>query len=486
MCSLYLGENLISGQTTLVGESRNIGQIIPSAIPLTDAGLHLLDGSLILGSGIYSAFVDYIADLYNADPTASYFAQGDYINISSEGTAISGGDYSGYPVTNAFDGDTSTVWGCAQLGTNVVGNAYIGRSGLTSPVRKIRMYQGYPTQVLNYCTDFKFQYSNDGSTWIDIDTVTNGVNLTWQEWVLPDYTPSGATHSFRILATGGFTGGSSNNWTVGELQIFKLGSAEQWWQNQVTTYGVCGKFVYDSVNNTVRLPKYNSKIYTGGGTAPIIGNGMTLGLTNGNTNYGLSGWGGDTFSQVIPSLYGTTIGSSGSDSSNQSLSLGITTDATKSGIISDLSNITTSLDGYWYIVIATTTKTDVEVDLDQVATDLNSKVNVGDLTQCHVVVETYQNGTSWYRVYDDGWCEQGGDYTLSSNNGSISISFLKPFNNTNYSILVSKQVDNNYDQSVYAPKIRTRSTTGFIGACNVDVSNSLFIWQASGYIAVGE
>ena len=213
---------------------------------------------------------------------------------------------------------------------------------------------------------------------------------------------------------------------------------------------------------------------------------MTLGLTNGNTNYGLSGWGGDTFSQVIPSLYGTTIGSSGSDSSNQSLSLGITTDATKSGIISDLSNITTSLDGYWYIVIATTTKTDVEVDLDQVATDLNSKVNVGDLTQCHVVVETYQNGTSWYRVYDDGWCEQGGDYTLSSNNGSISISFLKPFNNTIYSILVSKQVDNNYDQSVYVPKIRTRSTTGFIGACNVDVSNSLFIWQASGYIAVGE
>jgi hypothetical protein len=58
--SLYLGENLISGQTTLVGESRNIGQIIPSAIPLTDAGLHLLDGSLILGNGIYSDFVDYM------------------------------------------------------------------------------------------------------------------------------------------------------------------------------------------------------------------------------------------------------------------------------------------------------------------------------------------------------------------------------------------------------------------------------------------
>jgi hypothetical protein len=69
--SLYLGENLISGQTTLVGESRNIGQIIPSAIPLTDAGLHLLDGSLINSNGIYSDFVDYIASIYDA--SASYF-----------------------------------------------------------------------------------------------------------------------------------------------------------------------------------------------------------------------------------------------------------------------------------------------------------------------------------------------------------------------------------------------------------------------------
>jgi hypothetical protein len=30
---------------------------------------------------------------------------------------------------------------------------------------------------------------------------------------------------------------------------------ETTWQQSITTYGVCGKFVYDSVNNTVRLPK---------------------------------------------------------------------------------------------------------------------------------------------------------------------------------------------------------------------------------------
>ena len=37
--SLYLGENLISGVATPVEPSRNIGQIIESIVPLTDAGL---------------------------------------------------------------------------------------------------------------------------------------------------------------------------------------------------------------------------------------------------------------------------------------------------------------------------------------------------------------------------------------------------------------------------------------------------------------
>ena len=41
---------------------KNIGEIITSSIPLTDAGLHLLDGSLIQGGGIYDDFVQYIAD----------------------------------------------------------------------------------------------------------------------------------------------------------------------------------------------------------------------------------------------------------------------------------------------------------------------------------------------------------------------------------------------------------------------------------------
>lgn len=241
--SLYLGENLISGQATLVGESRNIGQIIPSTIPLTDAGLHLLDGALIQGSGIYSAFVDYIAGL---DLTASYF-----------------------------------------------------------------------------CT-------------------------------------------------------------------------EQEWQASIAQYGVCGKFVYDSVNNTVRLPKYSNKIYTQelDTTAPVVGNGMTLGLTNGTQNYGLSGWGGDSFTQVVTSIYGQPVGITGSGPVNRSVSLGVTSDPTKSGLIAQLSDITTSLDGYYYIVVATSTKTDIQVDIDEVVTDLNGKADV-DLSNINASQSAKNEIVSW-------------------------------------------------------------------------------------------
>ena len=53
--------------------TRNIGEMVASTIPLSDATLHLLDGALISGSGSYGAFVSYMADLYENNPSASCF-----------------------------------------------------------------------------------------------------------------------------------------------------------------------------------------------------------------------------------------------------------------------------------------------------------------------------------------------------------------------------------------------------------------------------
>ncbi|MBO8431413.1 hypothetical protein IAC76_08510, partial [Spirochaetes bacterium] len=73
--TITVDENNQLSYLSFVGQGlRNLGEIVTSTLPLTDAGLHLLDGSLLQGGGIYNSFVSYIANLYETNSTASYFA----------------------------------------------------------------------------------------------------------------------------------------------------------------------------------------------------------------------------------------------------------------------------------------------------------------------------------------------------------------------------------------------------------------------------
>lgn len=210
------------------GNSRNIGEIVASTIPLTDAGLHLLDGAL-LQYGSYQAFIDYIADLYDS---------GNY-------TAI-------------------------------------------------------------------------------FDTEAN-------------------------------------------------------WQSAVAQYGVCGKFVYDSVNNTVRLPKITG--FTEGTIDPtVLGDLVEAGLPN--ITGTLVEFGHGVHSADTDGAFRTTYVSGAGSASGSGLSYKDTTfDASRSSSIygNSLTVQPQAIKVLYYIVVATLTKTDIEVDIDEIATDLNGKADV-DLT----------------------------------------------------------------------------------------------------------
>jgi hypothetical protein len=151
----------------------------------------------------------------------------------------------------------------------------------------------------------------------------------------------------------------------------------------------------------------------------------------------------------------------------------------ESGLIADLSNITTSLDCYYYIVITTSTKTDIQVDIDEIATDLNGKADV-DLSNCTKphIVETYVNGSSWYRVYSDGWCEQGG-VTSWSNNTTLTINLLKTYINTNYNVFTNCY-GTYQDQLSNAIAVNDKTTSTF--ELRPYTNNRIANWQASGYI----
>ena len=213
---------------------RNVGEIIQSSLPLTDAGLHLLDGSL-LQYGIYKEFIDYIANLYAENPNANYF------------------------------------------------------------------------------------------------------------------------------------------------------TTESAWQQSITTYGVCGKFVYNPTNNTVRLPKITGIIE---GTTDVTALGdlieQFVRLPNITGNFGsdfrgLSGYANGAF--VLNNDNSPDYGV-GAGTTYRSRTVNFTASRSSSVYSGNGSNTKIqpqSTKVFYYIVIATSTKTDIQVDIDEIATDLNGKADT-DLT----------------------------------------------------------------------------------------------------------
>ena len=98
-----------------------------------------------------------------------------------------------------------------------------------------------------------------------------------------------------------------------------------------------------------------------------------------------------------------------------------------------------------------------------------------------VVIESYASGSSWYNVYSNGWCEQGGRVTST---GAQTVMLLKTYKNTNYTIQTSTvmtSATNSYASSVLSTDKTGNSWKAF---CYASSGYNGFYWQTSGYIAV--
>ena len=137
----------------------------------------------------------------------------------------------------------------------------------------------------------------------------------------------------------------------------------------------------------------------------------------------------------------------------------------------------------------------INVDINQIATDLNGKADT-DLSNAspassfatllnnagiRTVVETYSSGTEWYRVWSDGWCEQGGEI---SNNGinTQQITFSKAFVDTNYYFNRCNESTTSGTATSFASEGYTdKQTTGIKAYCHSSITKC--IWEAKGYIS---
>lgn len=94
------------------------------------------------------------------------------------------------------------------------------------------------------------------------------------------------------------------------------------------------------------------------------------------------------------------------------------------------------------------------------------------------VVQNYRSGKSWYRLWSDGWLEQGG-YRSGSEGGFVTFNLIKAFSTTDYNVLgMCTRTD-----ATFAPCMivnNNNKTTASFQALPNSTSQGVY-WTACGY-----
>lgn len=100
------------------------------------------------------------------------------------------------------------------------------------------------------------------------------------------------------------------------------------------------------------------------------------------------------------------------------------------------------------------------------------------------LVESYHNGTEWYRVYSDGWIEQGGHLLMASAGQGIShtVTFLKQFTSTEYTVTTNiLRVGGDYSVASHAANLKKDKFDVVTNYSNVTSGGDTAVWYACGY-----
>lgn len=256
------------------GASRNIGEKVFSFLPLDDAGLHLLDGSLLEGQGSYRAFVQYIAKLYQND----------------------GGTPPAYFVTE----------------------------------------EEYQTSITKYGVCGKFVYDSEANT-VRLPKVTGIVEGTLDANALGDLVQAGLPDLQLTTASAGAHTHSRGTMNI-TGNIYSRGNIAGNYSGEIT--GSSGAFSQTRKNGPDAVGMKQST---------------------------------DTNSKTDTTNFDASKSWTGSTSSNGAHTHAVNVGNTLVGNSDSVQPQTVK--GFMYMVVANATKTDIEVDIDNVMTDLNGKAD---------------------------------------------------------------------------------------------------------------
>ena len=275
--------------------------------------------------------------------------------------------------------------------------------------------------------------------------------------------------------------------------------------NSFSSLGTAWYYGVDTTNECIFLPRSNyvtSFVANGNKTVDVYGSGMTLGLTDGALKMGLSGV-NDT--QIVNRLYNQSSYGLATGSIPPSAmyvanakTVGVTTDASKSGLTGNV-NIQNSQTGMnLYICVGNTINYEgisdvisqgrdileqVNLGISEIAQSVETRVKIdGSNASFPYVIENYSNGTSWYRVWSDGWCEQGGlgsTSFASAGTGTETITLLKPYKDTNYTATVNKVSTTTANSHTVSYSIKSNSQ--LILNNNGSIAGKIS-WRTCGYL----
>lgn len=292
------------------------------------------------------------------------------------------------------------------------------------------------------------------------------------------------------------------NWVLSHTGLCKT---EAQYQDLLSQYGECPFYVIDDENKTLRLPKLAKYIKMANTTDGITQS--AAGLPNITGSIDASG--SPAQSQVFGETHESSTTISGAfqgifggqdatvDASGESMLRGFTFDASRSN--SEYGNANTVTPAHTTLfpwVVAYTAAIPVSIanaaefqdtlsnkadrNLANVSNENNSAANALNSVGIRTVVETYTNGSSWYRVWSDGWCEQGGELS-NSGTDTKQITFLKAFTDTNYYFNRCNESTVTGTSTSFANEGYTdKQTSGIKVYCYSSITKC--IWEAKGYI----
>lgn len=212
-------------------------------------------------------------------------------------------------------------------------------------------------------------------------------------------------------------------------------------------------FVINTSDETFRLPidtidhPINST-----GTLPVKGNGMAIGLTDGNGHYVGTGYNTSNDIVVRQEIYGKSLPStysSGTTGLSNQVNLGITTDSSKSGIVADLTSKKANL--YLYFYVGETVQNANLIDAGRIGEVLPTKTDKVQAAQASMPSSKYINLTLG---------ASGSNYTAPANgyfcirkisSGAGQILWLQNASAGNLSSPLQKSTTNNEYLSAFVP-----------------------------------